>query len=336
MNPTRRLGHWLRRCALAALLGLPLAGSAVAQAWPDRPIRLLVPIAAGSVTDVILRAATPELSARLGQPVVIENRTGASGIVGAQACARATPDGYTICAVYHSTMSFNPLLFERLPYDPVADFAPVTSLFFLTEVMAVNAATPVRSVDELRVMAKESAQGLTFGTLGEGSFPDLLLRWLNNRWGTSMVGVPYRGGGPVALAVAANEIQVGNMGLGNFMGQIEAGLVRPLAVTTARRSPLLPQVPTFAEAGLGEYQSRGWWGIAAPRGTPAAVVQQLNSAFVSLFTEPRFVTFLERQAVEPFTGTPEAFATFLREDRRAAEALVRIANRAPEVYRATP
>ena len=328
--------HWLRRCALAALLAIPLAGSAGAQAWPDRPIRLLVPIAAGSVTDVILRAAAPELSARLGQPVVIENRTGASGIVGAQACARANADGYTVCAVYHSTMSFNPLLFERLPYDPVADFVPVTSLFFLTEVMAVNTSMPVRSVAELQAFARESNQGLTFGTLGEGSFPDLLLRWLNNRWGTRMVGVPYRGGGPVALAVAANEIHIGNMGLGNFMGQIEAGLVRPLAVTTARRSPLLPAVPTFAEAGLGEYQSRGWWGIAAPRGTPATAVQQLNAAFVNVFSNPRFVTFLERQAVEPFTGTPEEFAAFLREDRRAAEALVRIANRAPEVYRPAP
>ncbi|WP_043837009.1 Bug family tripartite tricarboxylate transporter substrate binding protein [Muricoccus aerilatus] len=326
----------LRRLALAALLALSAAGPAGAQAWPDRPIRLLVPIAAGSVTDVILRAAAPELSARLGQPVVIENRTGASGIVGAQACARATADGYTACAVYHSTMSFNPLLFERLPYDPVADFAPVTSLFFLTEVMAVNAAMPVRSVAELRSFARESAQGLTFGTLGEGSFPDLLLRWLNSQWGTRMVGVPYRGGGPIALAVAAGEIQLSNMGLGNFMGQIEAGLVRPLAVTTTRRSPLLPTVPTFAEAGLGGYQGRGWWGIAVPRTTPAAAVQGLNAAFVAVLGDPRFATFLERQAVEPFTSTPEEFANFLQEDRKAAEALVRIANTKPEVYRPAP
>ncbi|MFT8246033.1 Bug family tripartite tricarboxylate transporter substrate binding protein [Roseomonas sp. BN140053] len=319
---------------LPALLLACYAWTARAQTYPDRPIRIIVPIAPGSVTDIILRAAAPELSQRLGQTVLVENRAGANGIVGAQACAHAAPDGYTLCAVYHATTSFNPLQFDRLPYNADTDFTPITSLFLLTEVLVASAQTPVRSVAELRDYAKTHV--LNFGTLGGGSLQELLVRWLNTQWGSNIAGVPYRGGGPIALAVASNEIQLGNMGLGNFLGQISAGTVRPLAVTTTRRSPLLPETPTFAEAGLGGFPSRGWWGLVGPAGLSREVVGKLNAAVVALFSEPAFVGFLERQAVQPQVGTPEAFAAFMREDRAGAEQLVRLANLPRDEYRPAP
>jgi tripartite-type tricarboxylate transporter receptor subunit TctC len=152
---------------------------------------------------------------------------------------------------------------------------------------------------------------------------------LNREWRADITPVPYRGGGPIALAVAANEIQLGNMGLGNFIGGIQAGRIRPLAVATSARSPLPPEVPTFQEAGIGGLPSRGWWGLAAPRGLPRPVVDRANPAFATLFREPRFVAFLQQQAVQPEVASPEAFQAFLQQDRRGAEALVAIAGQPP-------
>ena len=150
-----------------------------AQTYPDRPIRLIVPIAAGSVTDIIMRAAGNDIASRLGQPLVIENKGGASGIPGAQSCAQATPDGYTLCLVYHSTMSINPLIFDKLPYDADKDFVPITNLFLLVEGLFVNTSIGVNSVADLKALAQAKTKALNYGTLGPGSYPDLFLRWMN-------------------------------------------------------------------------------------------------------------------------------------------------------------
>jgi tripartite-type tricarboxylate transporter receptor subunit TctC len=306
---------------------------AQAQTYPDRPIKLIVSIAAGSVTDVIMRKASAELSPRLGQQLVIENRGGASGIIAAQTCAQAAPDGYTLCVIYHSTMSYNPLLFDKLPYDPDRDLVPVTRLFFLTEGLFVSTKLGVNTVTELKALARVKPDSLNYATLGDGSFPDLFRRWLNNQWGTKIVGVPYKGGGPAAQALAANEVQMTRFGVGNFMGPIEAGKVKALAVSADKRSPLLPNVPTFAEAGLGGYPGQGWWGLAAPKGTPPAIVDKVNAEFVKLFGEPKFIEFLNQQAVVTAPTTPAGFAAFLQEDRKAAEALIKIANSKREEYK---
>jgi len=308
----------------------PSAGRA--QNYPSRPITMIVSIAAGSVTDVIMRTAAAQLQQRLGQPLVVENLGGASGIVGGQTCAQATPDGYTICVIYHSTMSYNPLLFSNLPYNPDTDFAPVTRLFWLIEGVFVPTGLKVNTAAELKALAQSKPNGLNYGTLGEGSFPDLFLRWLNNQWDTQIVGIPYKGGGPAAQALASGEIQMTRFGVGNFMGLVQAGQVKALAVTSARRSPLLPEVPTFAEVGWGGYPGQGWWGLAAPKGTPRAIVDKLNAEFVKLFTEPQFTAFLDKNAVVSATTTPEGFAQFLKEDRKAAEELIKIANAKRETY----
>jgi len=317
---------------LFSCLAVSSSWAARAQTYPSRPIKMIVSIAAGSVTDVIMRTAAAQLQQRLGQPIVVENLGGASGIVGGQTCAQAAPDGYTICVIYHSTMSYNPLLFSNLPYNPDSDLVPITRLFWLIEGLFVPIGLKVNSVAELKLLAQSDPKGLNYATLGEGSFPDLFLRWLNNQWNTQIVGIPYKGGGPAAQALAAGEVQMTRFGVGNFMGLIQGGQVKALAVTSVQRSPLLPDVPTFAEVGFGGYPGRGWWGLAAPEGTPSAIVDTLNGEFVKLFTEPQFTAFLDKNAVVSATTTPREFAQFLKEDRKAAEELIKIANAKREQY----
>ncbi|AMN44203.1 Bug family tripartite tricarboxylate transporter substrate binding protein [Rhodoplanes sp. Z2-YC6860] len=314
--------------AAAALLALVTSGTfaGAADNYPNKPIRMIVSIAAGSVTDVIMRAAGTEMQQRLGQALVIENNGGASGILAANSCAQAAPDGYTICVIYHSTMSFNPLLFSNLPYNADTDFVPVARLFFLVEGLFASSAINVNSVDELKKLAQGKPDGLNYATLGEGSYPDLFLKWMNNQWGTKIVGIPYRGGGPAAQALAANDVQVTRFGVGNFTPLVEAGKVKALAVTSAKRSPVLPNVPTFKEVGWGEYPGQGWWGLAAPKGTPPEIVAKLSSEFQKLFSDPKFEQFLEKQAVVPAATDSAGFAAFLKQDRKDAETLIKIAN----------
>jgi tripartite-type tricarboxylate transporter receptor subunit TctC len=306
---------------------------APAQDYPNKPIRVIVSIAAGSVTDVIIRAAANDISPRLGQQLVIENKGGAAGILGGQACATAAPDGYNLCVIYHSTMSYNPLLFDNLPYNPDKDISPITRLFFLTEGVFVPTSLGVNSVAELKGLAQAKRDALNFATLGDGSFPDLFLRWLNNQWSTKIVGVPYKGGGPAAQALAAGDVQLTRFGVGNFMGLVEAGKVKALAVTSVKRSQLLPAVPIFAEVGWGDYPGQGWWGLAAPKNTPPAVIAKINAEFVKTFTDPKFIEFLEKQFVASSPTSPGEFQEFLKEDRKAAEALIKIANSPKSVYK---
>ena len=167
---------------------------------------------------------------------------------------------------------------------------------------------------------------VNYATLGEGSYPDLFRQWLNNQWGTKIVGIPYRGGGPAAQAVAANDVQVTRFGVGNFLGLLQAGKVKALAVSAAKRSPVPPDVPTFAEVGWGDYPGQGWWGLGAPKGTPPEIVAKLSSEFQKLFSDSKFVAFLDKQAVVAAPTTPDGFAEFLKQDRKDAETLIKIAN----------
>ena len=196
MNPLRAIAVG----AIAALSAV-WAFAVNAQTYPERPIRVIVPIAAGSVTDVIMRATASELAPRLGQPFVIENRGGASGIPGAQTCAQAAPDGYTLCLVYHNTLSINPLLFNQLPYDPERDFTLITNLYLLIEALFVNSSLNVNTAAELKAYAQAHPSTLNYGTLGPGSNPEMFLKWMNQTWNVNIVGIPYRGGGPIAQAL---------------------------------------------------------------------------------------------------------------------------------------
>ena len=321
---------------LAAALGVCVAFAtpAAAQTYPAKPIRTIVSIAAGSVTDVIMRAVANELTPRLGQTLVIENNGGAAGILAAQQCAGAAADGYTICVVYHSQLSFNPHLFNKLPYDADKDFDLIARLFFLIEGIAVSNASAVNSAAELKAAVAAKPAAFNFGTLGNGSSPDLFRTWLNNQWASAIPGVPFRGGGPIAQALASGDIQVGKMGVGNFLALAEAGKLKMIAVDTPQRSPLLPTVPTMAEAGLSDYKFIGWWGLAAPRGTPAPAIERLNAEFVKLFSEPKLVEFLDKQAVRSAPTTAQGFADFVREDRQTGATLIKMAQTPREDFKA--
>jgi tripartite-type tricarboxylate transporter receptor subunit TctC len=334
-RPPARVLLDLAASALLVPLLMVSALPASAQTYPDRPIRVIVPIAAGSVTDVIMRATASELAPRIGQSFVIENKGGASGIPGAQACGQAAPDGYTLCLVYHNTLSINPLMFNKLPYDADKDFTLITNLYLLVEALFVSSSLDVGTAAELKAYAQAHPAALNYGTLGPGSSPEMFLKWMNQKWNVSIVGIPYRGGGPIAQALVAGELQVAKMGLGNFLGLLGTGKIKPLAVAAARRSPLAPDVPTLAEAGI-DFPPFGWWGLAAPKGVPQPIVDRLNAELVKLYREPQFMAYLEKQAVLPASGTPAEFAAFLRKDRQDAEFLIKIANQPREDYKPEP
>jgi tripartite-type tricarboxylate transporter receptor subunit TctC len=325
--------RFANRCMAALALAAAFALPAAAQTYPQKPIRMIVSIAPGSLTDVIMRAAANELSPRLGQPVIIENRGGAAGIPAAQSCAQSPGDGYTICIVFHNQLSFNPVMFKSLPYDADKDLVPVARLYFLIESISVHPSLGVNSVAELKALAQSKKRALNWGTLGAGSAPELFLKWVNNQWGTQIVGIPYRGGGPIAQAVAANEVQVGGVGLGNFLGLAEAGKVKVIAVSAPKRSPLAPNTMTFIESGLEGYPQKGWWGLATPKGTPQPIVDRLNSEFVKLFSEPKFTAFLEKQAVVPAPTSAKEFADFVKQDRVHAANLFKLANAPMKEYK---
>jgi tripartite-type tricarboxylate transporter receptor subunit TctC len=276
-------------------------------------------------------ATASELAPRIGQSFVVENKGGASGIPGAQACAQAAPDGYTLCLVYHNTLSINPLVFNKLPYDADKDFTLITNLYLLVEALFVSSALNVNSAAELKAYAQAHPAALNYGTLGPGSNPEMFLKWMNQKWNVNIVGIPYRGGGPIAQALAAGELQVAKMGLGNFLGLMETGRIKPLAVAAAERSPLAPDVPTLAQAGI-DFPPFGWWGLAAPRGLPQPMVERLNAEFVKLYRDPKFAHYLIKQAVLPAPGSPAEFAAFLAQDRQHAEFLIRMANSPREDY----
>ena len=324
----------IRKAALAATVAAALLpGLARAADWPTRPIRVIVGIAAGSVTDVIMRKAAEQLGPKLGQSLVIDNRGGAAGVIAGGECAKAAPDGYTICVVEHGTVSYDPFLFTKLPFDPDRSFDPVTRLFFLTEVLIASKQAGVSSVAELKAVAQAKPNALNFGTLGTNSFPDLFRIWLNNQWHVAIAGVAYKGGGPIALATLSNEVQLSKIGAGNVVGMAADGSVRILAVALPQRSPELPDVPTFAEAGLPGYPGVGWWGLVVPHGTPRDIVMRLNEAFGTLFRDEGFNGFLRQQVVVSSPTTPEEFASFLKQDREAAASLIRIANTKPDEFK---
>src|SRR5258708_19242182 len=207
----RRLFGILTSAGIALVL-TPWGPALNAQTYPERPIRVIVPIAAGSVTDVIMRATANELTPRLGQSFVIENKGGASGIPAAQTCAQATPDGYTLCLVYHNTLSINPLMFNKLPYDAEKDFTLITNLYLLVEALFVNSALNVGTASELKAYAQAHPRALNYGTLGPGSNPEMFLKWMNQKWNVDIVGIPYRAGAPIAPPLAARQFHTPTLG----------------------------------------------------------------------------------------------------------------------------
>lgn len=324
----------LKLVRAAFLVGLSLIAAAevaFAQAYPARPIRFIVPFPPGGLTDVFVRAMGNEMQKTLGQPVVVDNRPGANQIIGADACAKAAPDGYTVCLIGSDTHSFNPHLFSKLPYDPGKDIAPIAPLFFLVEGVIVNPALNVNTIGELVALSKQRPGLLNYGSFGQGSALQLFMEWFKHTTGAAAVHVPYKGGAPLVQGLVANEVQMVHFGLGNVPDFLKSGRLKLLAVSSPQRAAMFPGVPTMAEAGIGQWPARNWFGVGAPAGTPAAVLEKLNAEINRVLAMPEFrKARMTPQALEPMNMNVNGFGEFLVRDRRNAADIVKLSGIAPQ------
>jgi len=312
----------LRICA-ALCLALLVGDHAQAQNYPNHPIRMIVPISVGSVTDVAARLTAQELQARLGQSVIVVNKPGGAMVIGGSECARSAPDGYTLCLVSPDTMSFNPLTVPNLPYDPQKDFVPVLDMYHVIEGLIVPGNSPANSLAELRERAVAQSGKITFGTLGGRTVTDAFRQWLGETWHTSFVPVPYKGGSEIINATLANTIEVAKIGMGNMSGQVEQGKIKVLALNAARRSPRFPEVPTFREAGFSAFPGGPiYWGVAVPAGTDSAIVARLHDELAATLRDAKFTAFAAKNFLDVVAGSREEFGEFLKKDRQHAAVLV--------------
>nr|WP_314076058.1 tripartite tricarboxylate transporter substrate-binding protein [uncultured Roseococcus sp.] len=317
-----------RRQWLGGLALLPAALSSTMAAaqpagWPDRPLRLVVPFPAGTTTDTLGRLLGNFLSVRLGQPVVVENRSGAGGGVGAASVARSAPDGNTLILGTSGTHAVNASLVRDLGYDPVRDFAPVGAFVQTPVVLGVRPGLGASSVAELVALAKQ--RNLTFASAGIGTTGHLSQALFDLRGGVTSTHVPYRDGGRAVTDLISGQVDAMFYHPLGFLPHIQAGTIRPLAVTGRARSPVLPEVPVMAEAGLAEFIVEGWWAVYAPAGTPAPIVARLNTLVNGALTDPDTLAALNRQGVQATGGTAEALGDLTRNEVASWREVVRAA-----------
>jgi tripartite-type tricarboxylate transporter receptor subunit TctC len=317
--------YWLS-LALAAALLAPLA--AAAQAWPAaKPIRLVIPFPAGGATDIIGRTIAQKLAAALGQQVVVDNKPGAGGTIGADIVAKAPADGYTILMATSSTHSIGPALNPKLPYDAFKDFAPVAQVANAPSVLVVGRDFPAATAQELVALLKKNPGRYNFGSSGIGTYPHLAAEMFKLRaGGLFVVHIPYRGTGLVITDLVAGQIGFLMDSIVSAQTHIKDGKVRPLAVSGSRRSGSLPNVPTFAEAGIPGMDFSNWFGVFAPPGTPAEVVQRQNRELNTIVRAPDVIERLERSGAEPLGSTPEQFAKVIRDEYENWKLVIQRAN----------
>ncbi len=304
-----------RACRIAALCTLCAASGASAQtAYPVKPIRLIVAFAPGGATDFLARAVAQQLSQQLAQPVTVDNRPGAGGAIGTELGARAAPDGYTLTAGSSAAFSVTPHLVAKLSYDPIRDFAPVGMYSTFPYVLLVHPSVPAKSVKELLALAKARPGKLNFGSAGNGSGNHLAIEQLMSLAGIKMVHVPYKGGVLALTALMAGEIDVVFDPMITTMQQIKSGRIRALAVSTVKRSVLLPNLPTTDEAGVKGYEASNWSGILAPAGTPRAIIERLNAAINTGMSRADVRERLVALGAEPLTGTPEELGDLVKRE----------------------
>jgi tripartite-type tricarboxylate transporter receptor subunit TctC len=289
------------------------AGGAAAQGFPSKPIRLIVPYPPGGGTDTAARPIAQKMTESLGQAVIVDNRPGASEIIGTEAVARAAADGYTLLLTTNA-FAINPSLQPKLPYDSARDFAPVSPLVTTPFMLVSSPRLQASSVAELVKLAKAQPGKLNFASFGTGTPHHLAMEWLKLLAGVDIVAVPYKGVGPGLAAVMAGEVELMFTGLTAGLVQVNAGKVRALAVTTAKRAPAAPQVPTIAEAGYPQYEALAWYGILAPAGTPAAVISRLNAEFAKALNAPDIRERFAKIGVDPAPGSPSDLLEMIKKE----------------------
>ena len=300
------------RCwAIAALLAV-FAQNAFAQAYPTHSIRLVVPFPAGGTTDILARAAAQKLSESLGQAVVVDKRPGAAGNIGADLVAKSAPDGYTLLMGTVGTHAINPGLYAKMPYDHVKDFVPVVLVAGVPNVLAVYPAFPVNSVAELIALAKSKPGTINFASSGSGTSIHLSGELFKTMAGVDMTHIPYKGSSPALTDLMGGQVQIMFDNLPSSLPLIKAGKLRAIAVTSLKRAPALPDVPTISESGLPGFEASSWFGVLAPAGTPAPIVAKLNADVNKWLQSPEAREQLLAQGANAAGGTPEQFAAHIR------------------------
>jgi tripartite-type tricarboxylate transporter receptor subunit TctC len=301
-------------CSVISLL-LVNSVSAQSEPYPNRPVRIVVPTQAGAAQDILARLMQPHLEKALGQPVIVENRSGASTMIGTEAVAKAPPDGHTLLIV-PTTFTVNAALNSKLNFDLERDFEPIAVLVKNPLLFAVNAKVPAHSLKEFVALAKAKAGGLNYGSSGASTQAHLLLEMWSAQAGIKMQHVPYRGGGAAALAVASGEVQLVLLSPLGILPQVQAGLVRPLATGGRDRDPKMPDLPTAAEAGFPGFVAEQWLGLLATGGTPKPIVARLNAEVNKILRDPDLVAKLALQGTTAAGGTPEEFRALILDEMR--------------------
>jgi len=303
-------------CALT-----PLA--APAADFPTKPIRMLVGFAPGGGTDATARAMAGKLSERLGQQVVIDNRPGAAGNIATEITAKANPDGYTILMGTIAALAINPSLYKKLQFDPLKDVLPISRAVDSTNILVVHPSVPAKNVKELIALAK--TKSLNGGSSGIGGAGHLALELFNLQAGTNIVHVAYKGGGPAMADLLGGQINLIFATAASAVPHIKSGRIRALAVTTAKRSGLVPDLPTIAEAGLPGFEANNWYGVLAPHGTPRPIIDRLNKEVVAVLNMPDVKEFLFKQGLDAAPSTPEEFGAYIRSEKAKWEKVIKAA-----------
>lgn len=298
------------------------SSAAVADDYPNHPIKMIVPISAGSITDVAARLAAQELQAKLGQPVVVINKPGAAMVLGGSECAKSEPDGYTLCVVSPDTMSFNPLTVPNLPYNPDS-FVPIIDMYHVVEGLMTPADAHINTIEELHARAVAEPGKLNWGTLGERTTTDAFRQWLGEHWNTKFVAIPFKGGSEITAALLGNTVDGAKIGLGNMVSQLNDGKIKLLALSGSHRWQQFANAPTFAEAGFSAYPAGPiYWGMVVPAGTPAPIATRLHDELLTIFQSQKFKDFANQNFLEATAGSTADFVALLKKDRESAKVLV--------------
>jgi tripartite-type tricarboxylate transporter receptor subunit TctC len=303
--------------ALTLLLGW--SGAAAAQAngdaaadYPNRVIKIVIPFPPGGPTDVISRAIAQELRDDWHQPIIVENKPGGNSFIATEAVAKAPPDGYTLLIAFFGTLAVNPSLYEKLPYDPVKDFQPITTIATLPLMLVVNPDSPIHTIKDLIEQAKANPGKLTFASGGAGQGAHLAGELFDMMAGVSMVHVPYKGNAPAVVDVMGGHVDMIFDGMTTSLPQVKAGKLRAVAVSTLKRASAMPELPTVAESGLPGFDVGSWFGALAPAGTPAPIVAKLNAELVRVLKSPALVKLMATSGLDPMPSTPDEFAAYMR------------------------
>jgi tripartite-type tricarboxylate transporter receptor subunit TctC len=302
--------RWRMICA-ALLLGFSQK-VALAQ-YPTKPVHIVVPYAAGGAVDAFARVLSPQLSEVWGQQVIVDNRPGASTMIGAEQVAKSAPDGYTLLLTAELTFVTVPHLYEKIPYDPLKDFAPITALVSATQALVANPSLPAKTVKDIVTLAKAKPGELTYGSFGIGSTGHLNMEVLQTMTGARFNHIPYNGAGPAMNDVIGGHISFMLAALSIVKGNVQAGKLRMIGVGSDHRSRDFPEVPTISESGAPGFEAKSWFGLVAPAGTPPDIISKINKDVAKVILDPAFADkYLAAQGLEPIVGSPEQFMTFMR------------------------